>query len=103
MGMNPMLFQFLSDSTLAYRKLPRKDGGARLEIDVPGTKRGEARVFVESGTLDLEIEGRNRGHWTWSLDPGIDPEAIEARLEDGVLTLELPLKAGEGRKAVEVK
>ena len=64
-----------------------KDDVLRVEARVDASKyEGLEPVYTEYGV----------GHWAraFALPDGVDRERIEARLEDGVLTLTLPKAAG---------
>ena len=83
-----------------------------LVMEVPGVGRDEVEVELKDDVL--RVEGRidfskygglepvyteyNVGHWarSFALSERVDRERIEARLEDGVLTLTLP-KTAEAR------
>ena len=81
-------------------------------MEVPGVARGAVEIELKEDVLRVEArvdparyEGLQPvhteygvGHWAraFALPDGVDRERIEARLEDGVLTLTLP-KAAEAK------
>jgi HSP20 family molecular chaperone IbpA len=88
-------------------------------LEVPGVAREAVEVEVKEDVL--RVEGRidaskyqglepvyteyNVGHWTrsFALSDRVDSERIEARLEDGVLTLTLPKTAAARPRRIEVR
>lgn len=96
----------------------RKGEHYYLELDVPGVAQEAVDVSVEKKTLTVAVErnreddeertvvvqGRPFGSFTrrFFLSDGLDPEAIEANLEDGVLTLSIPIVETAQAKKIEV-
>jgi HSP20 family protein len=91
----------------------------RLQVDLPGVQKEEVEVTTSGG--QLTIAGRRgrpdyppgarvrrtertygRFERTVRLPGDVDPDAIRARLEDGVLEIRLP-RRGEGGRRVEVE
>lgn len=85
--------------------------GYLLQAEMPGVTKAGLEITVENGELrilgrreDPELTGaylhRESRRWNYrrafDLDPAIDTSRIQARMEDGLLTLTLP-------KAEEVK
>jgi HSP20 family protein len=88
-------------------------------MEVPGVAREAVGVELKEDVL--RVEGRidpakyggmepvyteyNVGHWarSFSLSDRVDRERIEARLEDGVLTLTLPKTAAARPRRIEVR
>ena len=88
-------------------------------MEVPGVAREAVGIEVKDDVL--RVEGRidaskyggmepvyteyNVGHWarSFSLSDRVDREGIEARLEDGVLTLTLPKTAAARPRRIEVR
>ncbi len=97
---------------MAAVDLYEHDNGWRLVVDLPGVQLDQVELTLEDGLLEIsaerqrqEVEGqtltfaeRAEGRFVRRLRiPGeVDSAAIEARLQDGVLTVELP-KAAEAR------
>jgi HSP20 family protein len=88
-------------------------------MEVPGVAREAVGVELKEDVL--RVEGRidpakyggmepvyteyNVGHWarSFALSDRVDRERIEARLEDGVLTLTLPKTAAARPRRIEVR
>ena len=81
-----------------------KDDAVIIEAEVPGVSREHAEVEVRDGTLRLKArvngnggEGRYRlreripasYYRVFTLGDAVDPGNVEARLQDGVLTVRL--------------
>lgn len=79
----------------------------RLEIDLPGVRSGDVSITAEGRTLRVEgsrargrrspaehphLVERMSGRFlrTFQLPPDADAQGIHARLDDGVLTVEVP-------------
>lgn len=98
---------------IAGDKLPaldveENDQAYVLKLDLPGIKKDDIKVDVANGVLSIKAETRNEdkeekdgklirqeryvGSYVRQLSIGsdVDPAAIKARYEDGVLALELP-------------
>lgn len=88
--------------------------GYRLVVDLPGVDPNCLEVHLESGVLSLtaqpsaedeegweslygHVEAR-RYHRTFPLGDEVDGEHIQAQMEAGVLTVELPRSATLGRR-----
>ncbi len=91
-----------------------------LTAELPGTKREDVRIEIHEGTLTLRGEKRStreqksehRRHVersfgafsrSFSLPPSADTEHIDARFEDGVLTIEIPKLRGAAPRSVEIR
>lgn len=84
--------------------------GYTLEADLPGVNKAGLELSLDQNTLTItgrrkarRVEGGNYRESAeadfrrvFELDPAIDANRIAARIEDGVLTLELP-KAEQAR------
>jgi HSP20 family protein len=95
-----------------YTDVYETEEALTVAMEVPGVGREDVAVEVKDDVL--RVEGRidfskygglepvyteyNVGHWTrsFALSDKVDQERIDARLEDGVLTLTLP-KTAEAR------
>jgi HSP20 family protein len=94
------------------------EGGLTLVMEMPGVGRENLDVSLEDGVL--RVEGRldfsgyagmepvyteyNVGHYarSFSLSDKIDQDNIDARLEDGVLTLTLPRSPAARPRRIEI-
>jgi HSP20 family protein len=98
-----------------------KDGKLLVRADLPGLKGNEVQVNVDNDMLTIsgerrdEYEGENAGVYRRersygcferriALPKSVDPNAIDARFEDGVLqiTAPLPQRGSRGRR-IDVK
>jgi len=92
----------------------------RIVLDLPGIKSGDLEVNVENQNLFIKaerhlavpdgFEARRRERATnvgftrtFRLGNTVDPDGIEARLEDGVLTLTLPKTEQNLPRRIDVK
>jgi len=99
-----------------------KDGKLFIETELPGIKREELKLHVEDGRLYIEGEtkrnekveeenyvriGRRYGRFqrVFPLPEQLNnPNEIEAKLADGILTVAIPLKESvTQKKAIEIK
>ena len=92
--------------------------GFTLTAELPGVKAGDVDVSVESGTVTLkgerkaaEVEGTRhrreiatgRFERSFTLPYPIDAGAVEARAENGLLTVRLPKAASARARRIEVR
>lgn len=71
-----------------------------LELDLPGVKAQDISVEVEGDVLRIRGERKGRQadagkrsgvfSWAYQLPDGYDTDALQASLNDGVLTVEIP-------------
>jgi HSP20 family protein len=123
-----------SDTTAARRWIPamdlvEEDGHYVLRADLPGLAEDDVRVELDDRVLTIsgerrsESEQRRDGYYrverasgsfsrSLTLPEGVDPDAIEASFEKGVLEVRIPkpeerkprrvsIKAGNGRQTIE--
>ena len=92
----------------------RTEAGWTVTADVPGARREDLEVLLEEDLLtltapieDVTPEGYSRVHgelsrgaWkrSFRLPAEVDADGLEARLADGVLTLDLPRRAPRERR-----
>ena len=92
----------------------RSESGWTVTADLPGARREDLEVLLEEDVLTLTApirdeapEGYSRihgelaqGQWqrSFRLPREADPDALEARLADGVLTLHMPRQAPRERR-----
>ena len=92
-----------------------------IEAEIPGVKREDVRVSVEEGVLtiqghrearDADATGQKRhrserpgGRFarSFALPEFADPERITARVEDGVLHIEIAKRAAGGARGIEIQ
>jgi HSP20 family protein len=83
-----------------------KDDGLVLILDVPGVPSDALEIRAEGTTLTVQgvRTGSDRGwHRVFTLPPIIDPTQIEAKAENGVLTLTLPKAEAAKPRRIEVR
>jgi len=87
-------------------KVTRKDGALLTEVALPGYSKDDVSVTVEGRTLTIEaeIEEADQSYFKksfkkmYELPEDVDADQIEAKLENGLLTL----KMGKSEKATKV-
>jgi HSP20 family protein len=95
------------------------EGAVRFRVDVPGFRSEDLDVTVERGVLTISGQrkralaegekllsaGRGYGRFErrWSLGESVDADGLEAALEDGVLTITLPLRAQVKARTVPIR
>jgi HSP20 family protein len=102
-----------------YTDVYETEDALTVVMEVPGVAREAIEIEVKDDVL--RVEGRidpakygglepvyteyNVGHWarSFALSDKVDREHIEARLEDGVLTLTLPKTAEARPRRIEVR
>lgn len=94
-----------ADHLCAPADLSETDEAYIVELDLPGVQKGDLSIEATGRRLSVHGErrdGQNRGllrrrgrvtgefQYAWSLPGDVDAERIQARLESGVLTIEVP-------------
>ena len=95
-----------------------QDGKVVVDAEMPGFKRDEIDVRIDNGVLRISAERKPEEHKgtrhvterrytrverAFSLPTSVDESKVEARLQDGVLHLELPESEDHKPKRIEVK
>lgn len=125
--MRRMLEQTFGDVTPALREsigwvpavdLEEQDDAYVVEAEVPGIKRedvnielvgnelaiaGEVKEKERAGTLRRRTRRVGRFEYRVALPNQVDPEKIEAKLQDGVLTVRVPKSERAQRRQIEIK
>lgn len=85
-------------------EIMRTDTGYDIELAVPGFKPGDIDVTVEDGVLTVSGKNEKRTFTrAFSLPDEIDPDAIDGKVEHGLLTLQLRLHPKAQPKRIEIK
>lgn len=113
-----------SSMTMMDVDITESDGSVLVEADVPGVNREDIDISVEGGYLTLRAERNSKREKTeeegnvrttrrqrrygqfsrsFRLADDLDPEKIEAKLENGVLAVTIPKKAESQVRKIEVK
>ena len=98
------------------------DGAYKVRADIPGVKKDNINVRIDGNIIQIEAEAKNEKEtkdangkvlrnerWegavsrTFSVAQDVDEAKASAKYEDGVLTLELPKKAGSGSKRLQIQ
>lgn len=88
-----------------------KDGSYILHAEVTGMKAENLDVEFQNGGISVkgktsgEEDGEsysNQVEYFFSLPEEADPEQIQAKLEDGVLTFKVPVKAGNAPRKIAI-
>lgn len=84
--------------------LERGEEGYDLTLDLPGVKKDDLSVKIESGSLVAEATDRRGAEkkFVRKLPEDSLTEEISAKLEDGVLYVHIPFNNGGGTTAIEV-
>lgn len=104
-------------SLVPANRVRRDEGQVVVKIEMPGVAQPDLEIQVEGRNLTIvgkrpdQAQGtwllreRSRGDFrrTYTVDPGIDLDKVDARLENGVLTLTLPMREEAKPRKIEVK
>ena len=101
-----MFAGFASDEPRAFPPVEiwSGDDGILLRAQVPGFSADEIELSVVGDRLTLKGE-RSTGRFLRTLEMpfGIESEHVRARFQDGMLEVELPRKASEKPRKIDVK
>ena len=81
-------------------RLRQDEQGWTLEADLPGASRDALGLEVVQGELRLKL-GENQG-FSLKLGPAVDPTAIQARFDLGVLEVRLPKAASAETRPITI-
>ncbi len=108
-----------AEEALAPMDVQETDQGYRVRVALPGVKPEDIDVTVQQNTLTIrgqytEDQDKEQGNWvTREISTGsfersvtfprpIDPDHIETRYENGILTLTLPVREGSRPRRVSI-
>lgn len=96
------------DRELSSRdKLYKLDDMFYVSVDVPGVKREDVRVTLDSGRLTVECERKDhfksRFRKSYTVGNQVDAAGIECTLVDGVLHIKLPVVEASKPRHIAVK
>lgn len=91
-----------------------------LSFDLPGVKKQDVKIDVQGRTITVSGERKHEGETesggfkryeclsgsfqrSFNLPEGLDPDRVEATLNDGVLKVVLPKAAAEQPRKIEIK
>lgn len=79
-----------------------ENGVSTLEIEIPGVKKDQVNVSIEGRLLAIKSKGRTQIDKSYRLAAFVDTDAIEASLEDGLLTVKLPRHERAKARTIQV-
>jgi HSP20 family protein len=99
--------------------IQRRNDSIRLYVELPGMSKDDVTIKLETGILTISGERRppseeERAKYvrmercyggfcrSFSMNDQIDQDRIAARMDNGILTIELPLKAENRAKQIEI-
>ncbi len=91
--------------------LYENEGSVLARFELPGFKKEEIGVQLENSVLTVSVErkGEKEGESSFSasrsvsLPDGLDPEAVSAKYEDGVLSVTLPKRPEVKPRLIAIK
>ncbi len=90
------------DSTVNYPSLDINENKEKytIEVIVPGVKKEDVSVEVENSALSIEFKNRSSimERRKFSIPGDVNITAITAKLENGILEIQLPKKQKETQK-----
>jgi HSP20 family protein len=117
----PMRFDLNGDSLDIKVDVIEKDGAFKVHADLPGVKKEDINVRVDGNRVQIDAEARRekdvkeadgkvlrseRYYGTvsrvFTLSQDVDEAKVVAKYENGVLTLDLPKKAGNTSKRIAI-
>lgn len=101
-------------------ELRRTEDGYRVVVAIPGVRRSDLELSIDGGTVVVEGErrppelaegaepvrrerGSGRFRRTLKLDERIDAERASARVENGLLTIDLPRPAEQAPREITIE
>ena len=101
LGFDP--FQTLRSSWAFDYDVSRTDNGYEVEVPVPGYKPEQIDVTFKEGVLSVVGKGERRTFSrSFSVPEDVDPDAISARVNDGMLVLSLARRPEAQPKRISV-
>lgn len=115
--------KLMEDGSLDIRlDVTEADGMYKVHADIPGVKKDDINVQIDGNVVRIEAQAKKQKEtkgnggkvlrserWegavsrTFSLAQDVDEAKVKAKYEDGVLTLELPKKAGTTSKRITIQ
>lgn len=79
-----------------------------LEVEMPGMRTEDVSIETKKGILAIKAERKGarrtrRVARTYRLPDGVNDEAIEATLAEGILTVVMPKREGQGSRKISVR
>lgn len=98
------IFDNLIYSTGRHLDFDEDDDKFALTLELPGYKQGDVDISLEKEVLTVKAKRNERSYErSVTLPEGVDPDKVEAKLEDGLLTLILGKLAVAKPRKIEIK
>jgi HSP20 family protein len=98
------IFDNASYSTSRHFDLDESDDSYTLTLELPGYKQNDVDVNLEQSVLTVNAKkGESSYKQSVTLPRGVDADKIEAKLEDGILTVILPKAASAKPRKIALK
>jgi HSP20 family protein len=103
--------EFLGLGRNPRSQMVRVEGGYALEIEAPGMKKQDFKIDIDRDAIAVSahVEKRSEHEFyrrsfekSWRLPSGTDIGRVEARYEDGILRIDLPVKDGPLQTATTI-
>lgn len=84
-----------------------KKEGISLYFDMPGVKKEDIKLTLDSRILRIEFERKDhksgKEKRLYHLNDQVDLDSIQSHLEDGVLKIELPILEKDNSRVISIK
>ena len=100
--LNTAMFDFfnqIDNSRVSNVDILEQDDKYLLEVEVPGNKNEDIKINEENGLLSIKSKYFTRN---FDISKNIDVEKIEAKLNDGLLSISLGKKAQEQKRNIAI-
>ena len=120
--MEPMRKMMENGSLDIKLDVSEANGMYKVRADIPGVKKDDINVRIDGNIIHIDAQAKKEKEtkgdggkvlcserWegavsrTFSVAQDVDEAKVTAKYEDGVLTLELPKKAGTASKSIKIQ
>jgi HSP20 family protein len=110
--------QVLEGGFVPVADLEETDDAYIIEVELPGVKKGDIDVSLSgrrltiagerkekerTGVLRRRVRSMGRFRYEMMLPGDVDEDSVEAKLDDGVLTVRIAKRSGDTLRHVEIK
>lgn len=95
----PSLFELINEDfriphqRSSWSYWTKEDDLFKINLEMPGVKKNELKIEVDEGLIKISAENDKRNYqFSTSYPKTLDPETLEASLEDGILELKAKSK-----------